>query len=103
MNEKTSVPARSRMTLGSVEGDLLVNSHAVVVGTGTPPILKISGTVYCEGNNTFECNLFADRLLANDDVTVNGNLAIAHEVKVEDGHLKVFGSRKRGCRCLCLC
>ncbi|MBE0519904.1 hypothetical protein IBX35_02550, partial [Candidatus Bathyarchaeota archaeon] len=52
MNNKISVPSRSKKTVDFVEGDLVVGRRAVIDGTGTPPTLKVSGTVYCEGDNT---------------------------------------------------
>jgi len=91
MNRKTSVPPRSKMTLGFVEGDLAIGRRAIIDGSGTPPAVKVSGTVYCEGDNTFECNLSAENLEAEDDVTIHGDLETENYVKVEDGRLEVYG------------
>jgi len=61
MNNKTSVPSRSTTTLDFVKGELVLGKHAVIDGTGKPPTVKVSGTVYCEGYNSFECNLSAEK------------------------------------------
>jgi len=91
VNSKVSVPSRSRKTLDFVEGNLVIGRRAVIDGTGTPPTVKVSGTIYCEGDNTFECNVSAENLEAEDNVTIHGNLEIENDVKVEDGHLEVHG------------
>ena len=91
MSRKISVPSRSKTTLDFVEGDLLVGRRAVIDGTGTPPTVKVSGTVYCEGDNIFDCNLSAENLEAEDNVTVHGDLEIENDIKVEDGRLEVYG------------
>ena len=91
MSNKISVPSRSRKTLDSVEGSLMIGRRAVIEGTGTPPAVKVSGTIYCEGDNTFECNVSAKSLEAEDNVTIQGDLEIENDVEVEDGHLEVHG------------
>jgi cytoskeletal protein CcmA (bactofilin family) len=91
MNNKISVPSRSTVTLDFVDGDLNVGSHAVVEGTGSPPTVRVSGTVYCEEEATFECNLQAGSLEAEDNVTIRGDLTVEDDVDVSDGRLEVHG------------
>ncbi|NIV44866.1 hypothetical protein GWN49_08355, partial [Candidatus Bathyarchaeota archaeon] len=79
------------MTLDFVEGDLIIGRGATIDGSGTPPTVKVSGTVYCEGDNIFECNLSAENLEAEDDVTIHGDLETRKYVEVEDGRLEVHG------------
>ena len=49
---------------------------STVKGTGNPPTVKVNGTVYCEGHDTFECTLSAKELNAEDSVTVQGDLEV---------------------------
>ena len=91
MRNRTSVPAKSRTTLDAVEGDLVVGEHAVIDGTGTPPTVKVSGTIYCEGDNTFKCNLSAENLESEDEVVIDGDLEVGNNVEIEDGCLEVHG------------
>jgi hypothetical protein len=49
MNSKISIPSRSTITLDIVDADLVVGKNAIIKGTGTPPKVKVLGTVYCEG------------------------------------------------------
>jgi predicted acyltransferase (DUF342 family) len=98
MNSKVSIPSRSTITLDIVDADLVVGKNAIIKGTGTPPKVKVLGTVYCEGggifehtHTIFECDLTARRLEAEQDVTINGNLDIEDKVEVEDGRLEVYG------------
>ncbi|MCJ7719660.1 hypothetical protein MUO69_07010 [Candidatus Bathyarchaeota archaeon] len=54
MNSKISIPSRSTITLDIVDTDLVVGKNAIIKGTGTPPKVKVLGTVYCEGDGIFE-------------------------------------------------
>jgi cytoskeletal protein CcmA (bactofilin family) len=77
--------------LGNVDGDLEVGEHAVVKGTGTPSAIKVEGTICCAGHNKFECNVTAESLEAEGNVTVHGDLDVKENVEVEDGSLEVYG------------
>jgi cytoskeletal protein CcmA (bactofilin family) len=89
---RTTVPPRSKRALDNVEGDLVVGRETIVSGTGTPAIVRVSGTVYCEGENLFECSLMADRLEAEGDLLIRGDLTITNDIQVEDGEMVVYGS-----------
>lgn len=91
MNNKISVPPRSTETLDIVNGDLLMGRNAIVKGTGTPPKLKVSGTVRCEGGNILECDLSTENLEAEENVIIHGNLEVEDTVEVENGRLEVYG------------
>jgi len=82
MNSNVSIPAHQTSTLDVVEGNLSLGKHATVKGMGKPSSLKVSGTIYCEGDNIFECNLSARSLEADGDVTVYGNLTVV-ELKMD--------------------
>ncbi len=86
------VPAKSTVTLNVVEGDLEVGRRAVVKGEGVPPKVRVSGTVYVEGDCIFECSLYAENLDGEDDVTVYGDLEVGSRVSIEDGRLVVSGN-----------
>ena len=88
--DDNTVPSGGAVTLKSVEGDLEVGRHATIKGEK----VTISGTVYCEGNCTFEGSLSAENLEGEDDITINGDLDISDRVSIEDGHLTVLGSLK---------
>ena len=88
------VPPKSTVTLSSVEGDLEVGRRAVVKGEGSPPTVAVSGTVYVEGDCVFDCNLSAENLDGEDDVTIKGELEVRNRVKIEDGRLVVSGDMK---------
>ena len=92
MSDRTSVPSRSMVTLCNVNGDLEVGRHATVRGSSSPPKVTVSGTVHCEGDDTFECSLSAESLEAEDNVIVHGDLEIRDKVEVEDGSLEVKGN-----------
>ena len=79
--DKISVPPRSTLTLDSVDGDLETCKHATVKGTEPNATLKVSGTVYCEGDNNYECNLSAHSLQAEDNVTIHGDLEVTGDIK----------------------
>ena len=91
MNSKTSIPLESTTTLDFVKGDLTVGEHSIIKGTGKPPTVKVSGTIYCEGDNTFEGNILAENLEAQDNVTIHGDLQVENNVEVEGGRLEVYG------------
>jgi len=69
-----SVPARSTITLDVVNGDLTLGQDATVKGTENPQAIKVNGTIYCEGLDTFECNVTAEGFEAEEKVTIHGNL-----------------------------
>jgi len=81
MGDTMSVPARSTITLDVVNGDLTLDQDATAKGTGNPQTTKVNGTNYCEGLNTFECNVTAEGFEAEEKVTIHGDLEI--KVKVE--------------------
>jgi cytoskeletal protein CcmA (bactofilin family) len=91
MGERMSVPARSTITLGNVDGDLEVGEHAVVKGTGIPPAIKAGGTICCAGHNKFECNVTAESFEAEGNVAVHGDLDVKGNIEIEDGSLEVYG------------
>jgi len=80
MSDEKFVPARSTVTLGVVNGDLTVGAHATVKGAGSPPAIRVNGTIYCEGHNTFEGNVTVEgfeaeeRAIVRGDLDVNGNV-----------------------------
>ena len=92
MRNRTSVPSRNTATLSIVDGDLIVERYAVVKGTGTPPTVKVTGSVHCEGHDTFECNLSAENIESEDDIVIQGDLDVKGEVVAEDGRLEVHGN-----------
>ena len=96
MGNETSIPSHNTVTLGLVEGDLEVGSHTIIKGSGIPPAVVVSGTVYCEGHNVFECSLKAESLEAEDSVTVYGDLEVQEDIEVEQGSLKVRGKLRAG-------
>ncbi len=69
-----SVPARSTITLDVVNGDLTLGQDATVKGTENPQAIKVNGTIYCEGLDTFECNVTAEGFEAEEKVSIHGNL-----------------------------
>jgi len=69
-----SVPARSPITLDVVNGDLTLGQDATVKGTENPQAIKVNGTIYCKGLDTFECNVTAEGFEAEEKVTIHGNL-----------------------------
>lgn len=69
-----SVPARSTITLAVVNGDLTLGQDATVKGTENPQAIKVNGTIYCEGLDTFECNVTAEGFEAEEKATIHGNL-----------------------------
>ncbi len=73
MGDNLSVPARSTITLDVVNGDLTLGQDATVKGTENPQAIKVNGTIYCEGLDTFECNVTAEGFEA-EEVTIHGNL-----------------------------
>jgi cytoskeletal protein CcmA (bactofilin family) len=91
MSSRLKVAPRSREKLDFVDGDLVLGNQAIVEAIGTSSLVKVSGTVYCEGQNTIEGSLVAERLVAEDDVTVRGDLSVADEARVEEGYLRVQG------------
>jgi hypothetical protein len=74
MGDNLSVPARSTITLDVVNGDLTLGQDATVKGTENPQAIKVNGTIYCEGLDTFECNVTAEGFEAEEEVTIHGNL-----------------------------
>jgi hypothetical protein len=74
MGDNMSVPARSPITLDVVNGDLTLGQDATVKGTENPQAIKVNGTIYCEGLDTFECNMTAEGFEAEEKVTIHGNL-----------------------------
>jgi hypothetical protein len=74
MGDNMSVPARSTITLAVVNGDLTLGQDATVKGTENPQAIKVNGTIYCEGLDTFECNVTAEGFEAEEKVTIHGNL-----------------------------
>jgi hypothetical protein len=74
MGDNMSVPARSPITLDVVNGDLTLGQDATVKGTENPQAIKVNGTIYCEGLDTFECNVTAEGFEAEEKVTIHGNL-----------------------------
>ena len=85
------VPSRSTLTLGSVEGNLILGRGATIRGEGVPPKLSVSETVRCEENCTFECDLSAENLEGEGDVLIHGDLEVKDRVKIRDGCLNVTG------------
>lgn len=88
------VPQKSTVTLSSVDGDLEVGRGAVVKGEGSPPKVMVTGTVYVEGDCVFDCNLTAENLNGEDDVSVKGDLEVRNRVNIDDGRLVVSGNMK---------
>jgi len=74
MGDNMSVPARSTITLDVVNGDLTLGQDATVKGTENPQRIKVNGTIYYEGLDTFECNVTAEEFEAEEKVTIHGNL-----------------------------
>jgi hypothetical protein len=74
MGDNMSVPARSTITLDVVNGDLTLGQDTTVKGTGNPQTIKVNGTIYCEGLDTFECNVTSEGFEAEEKVTIHGNL-----------------------------
>jgi cytoskeletal protein CcmA (bactofilin family) len=96
MDDRTNVPSGARTTLDTVEGDLTVGRHAVISGSGPSAEVKVQGTIYCQGNDLFECSVSAERLEAEGDLVVRGNMTIAEDVQVEDGRVEVSGNLTSG-------
>src|SRR4030043_116678 len=90
MTGRITAPSNTTMTLDEVNGDLEIGKHVTVKGTGSPPTVKVNGTVYCEGHDTFECTLSAKELEAEDSVTVQGDLEVKGEVTADS--IEVGGS-----------
>jgi len=82
---QNTVPSGSTATLHIVEGDLKVGKNALVRGSGTPPIVTVSGSVQCQGDCLFECSLVAQNLLADGYVVVKGDLEVKERVKIGNG------------------
>jgi len=93
MNEVV-IQAGEKKTLDYVDGNLHLKRHAKVKGKGEPPKLRVSGNIYCDGKNIFDCSVSAKSLEAEDDVTVRGDLEIEDGIEVEDGKLEVEGNLK---------
>ena len=91
MSDNT-IPPRSTVTLNNVKGDLEVGRHAIVKGEGSPPRVEVSGTIYVEDDCLFECDVTAENLDADGDVTVKGELEIRNRVSIDDGRLVVDGN-----------
>lgn len=92
MNKNISIPSHQTVTLDVVEGNLSLGRHATVKGVGNSLVLKVSGAIFCEGNNVFECYVSAKALESDGNVTVHGDLIVEGEVEVEDGWLEVHGN-----------
>lgn len=92
MASKVTAPSHTTLTVETVDGDMEIGKHVIVRGTGSPPTVRVNGTVYCEGHDTFECALSAKELNAEDSVTVQGDLNVDGDVEVEDGRLTVYGN-----------
>lgn len=92
MSNKVSIPSRSTVTLDIVDGDLVIGRNALVKGMGTPPKLKVSSTVYCEGDNVLECDLSAENLEADGNLAIRGDLTVENKVEIEDGCLEIYGN-----------
>jgi hypothetical protein len=101
MSNKTSIPSRTTVTLDAVNGDLEIGRHTVVNAHGTSATLRVSGTVHCEGDNTFECTLLAENLEAEGSIVIRGNLQVEDAVEVEDGSRSE--ERRVGKECNTLC
>lgn len=93
---KIFVPSRAKQKLSVVEGDLTIGRDAVIEGSGTPPVVKVLGSVYCEGRNIFEGSLEAEVFEGEYDVWIHGNLTVRRSIELEDGHLEVNGNVTAG-------
>jgi len=84
--------------LDVVNGDLTLGQDATVKGTENPQAIKVNGTIYCEGLDTFECNVTAEGFEAEEKVTIHGNLTTvaAQHVVCED--VGKHGKWTRACR-----
>ncbi len=91
MSRRMVVPSKSTITLGFVEGDLIIGRGTTIRGEGVPPKLSVSGTVQCGEDCTFECDLLAENLEGEGDVLIHGELEIKGHVKIRDGRLNVTG------------
>jgi len=91
MSDDVRVTRKGVMELEFVDGNLMLESRATVKGKGAPQKITVSGTVYCEGNNTFYGAVIANNFEAEDNVVIHGDLQVKNRVEVKDGRLEVYG------------
>lgn len=86
-----TVPHRSKVTLGHVEGDLEVERDAVVTAEGEAVV--VDGRVRAEGGVVFSGSLKASEVHARDwDLDIRGDLYVQGNLRVSDASLHVSGS-----------
>jgi cytoskeletal protein CcmA (bactofilin family) len=86
-----TVPRRSKMTLGHIEGDLDVERDAVVTAEGESVV--IDGRMRADGGVAFNGSLKAREVdVRGGDLDIRGDLNVRGDLRVSDASLHVSGS-----------
>ncbi|RLG39824.1 MAG: hypothetical protein DRO05_07950 [Thermoproteota archaeon] len=95
MSEVVRVEPWKTVKLGEVSGNLLMGEGSTAEGEGVPPRIRVRGTVRCTGYCTFIGTLEAGKFYARGgDITVEGDLIVETEIRIDRGKLTVRGDVK---------
>ena len=90
MNVTTDVTVSrgNSRVLNRVEGDLRVED-ATLSSDSSDNTIYVTGSTFCSGDCTFNCNLKTESLEGQDgDIIVEGNLEVGHLIRIRDGKLR---------------